>query len=198
MHSICRTKIARLQTKELFLIQLVSALGGRVAEEIQFNDITDWRRQRPGTCHHHGAQPWSLSLGMSDKLGPIQYGQHEEMMFLGRSISEHRNYSDKVAQDIDEEVKIIVDQAHEQCREILNEHWNELELLANALLEFETIESEQFEALMRGEDPFEDDELPATPNPSYRRPSNQIRNGTKTRATANRIWAALCRPRHSL
>ncbi len=53
-----------------------------------------------------------------------------------------------------------------QCRAILTEHWNEVELLANALLEFETIESEQFEALMRGEDPFADNELPLTPEPA--------------------------------
>jgi cell division protease FtsH len=155
---------ARLQTKKLFLSQLVSALGGRVAEEIQFNDITDGASsdiERVSSM----ARAMVTQLGMSDKMGPIQYGQHDEMMFLGRSMGEHRNYSDKVAQEIDEEVKIIVDQVHERCREILTEHWNEVELLASALLEFETIESQQFEALMRGEDSFEDNELPVTPDP---------------------------------
>ena len=104
-------------------------------------------------------------LGMSEKLGPIQYGQREEMMFLGRSISEHRNYSDRIAQDIDEEVKGIVDQAHAACRTILTEHWDELELLAVALLEHETLDAEQFEAIMRGEDPFEGSDLPTASEP---------------------------------
>ena len=76
--------------------------------------------------------------GMSEKLGPIRYGEHEEMMFLDRSISEHRNYSDKVAQEIDEEVKRLVDEAHKRCRELLMENWDAMKRVAERLLEVET------------------------------------------------------------
>ena len=89
--------------------------------------------------------------GMSKKLGPIRYGEREEVVFLGRQISEHRNYSDKIAQLIDEEVHEIVEEAHLRCRTLLSEHWDKLELLVNRLLEIETINAPEFEALMRGE-----------------------------------------------
>ena len=155
---------SRLQTKGLFSTQLISALGGRVAEEIKFGDITNGAAS---DLEHVTSLARSMvtQLGMSEKLGPIQYGQREEMMFLGRSISEHRNYSDRIAQDIDEEVKRIVDQAHVGCRTILTEHWDKLELLAVALLEHETLDAEQFEALMRGEDPFEGSDVPTASEP---------------------------------
>jgi len=90
------------------------------------------------------------------------------MVFLGRAISEHRNYSDKIAQQIDEEVRRLVDEAYERCQQLLHEHWDKLELLADRLLELETIEARDFEALMRGEDPFEkrDDTPDQEPKPS--------------------------------
>jgi hypothetical protein len=88
-------------------------------------------------------------------LGPIRYGEREEMVFLGRQLSEHRNYSDKIAQAIDEEVHGLVEQAHQRCLDLLSTHWNKMVVLANRLLEVETISAPEFEALMRGEDPIE-------------------------------------------
>ncbi len=101
--------------------------------------------------------------GMSDRLGPIRYGEREDLVFLGREISEKRNYSDKVAQEIDGEVRHFVDEAHERCRQLLTEHWDKVELVAQSLLDVETINAEQFAALMRGENPFPEEEEPRGP-----------------------------------
>ncbi|MEZ4719386.1 MAG: ATP-dependent zinc metalloprotease FtsH, partial [Caldilineaceae bacterium] len=124
---------SRLQTKNLFKQRLVSALGGRVAEELRFKDVTNGAANDLEQVTNT-ARSMVTQLGMSEKLGPIQYGQRDDMLFLGRSISEHRNYSDKVAQQIDEEVSRLVDEAHTACREILSTHWDEVESLAQALL----------------------------------------------------------------
>ena len=93
--------------------------------------------------------------GMSDTLGPVQYGEREEMVFLGRGIAETRNYSDKVAQEIDEEVRSLVDEAHRRCHEILTSYEDRLDAVAAALLEQETLHASEFQAIMRGEDPFQ-------------------------------------------
>jgi cell division protease FtsH len=90
--------------------------------------------------------------GMSDKLGPIRYGEREEMMFLNRQYSERRNYSDKVAQSIDEEVGRIVHEAHATCTLVLKENWAAMERVSRRLLETETVYAPEFEALMRGEE----------------------------------------------
>jgi cell division protease FtsH len=96
--------------------------------------------------------------GMSERLGPIRYGEREEMMFLNRAFSEHRNYSDKVAQEIDEEVKQFVDEAHSRCHQLLSENWAALQRVALRLLEAETINAAEFQSLMRGEVPIESTE----------------------------------------
>ena len=143
-----------LMTKERFRDQLVALLGGRVAEEIRFSDITTGASndlERVTGMARAMVTQW----GMSETLGPIRYGAREELMFLNRSFAEHRNYSDKVAQEIDEEVSRLVDDAHQRCHTVLNENWDAMMRVANALLEVETINSSEFAALMRGEDPFE-------------------------------------------
>ncbi len=103
--------------------------------------------------------------GMSDRLGPIRYGERDDVVFLGREMSERRNYSDKVAQEIDEEVRRFVDEAHQRCRELLLAHWDKVELVATSLLTVETLSAEQFAALMRGENPFPKEEEPRDPKP---------------------------------
>ncbi|MCB0044197.1 MAG: ATP-dependent zinc metalloprotease FtsH [Caldilineaceae bacterium] len=155
----------KLRTKNRFISQLVSALGGRVAEEIKFGDITNGATSDLEQVTNV-ARSMVSQLGMSEKLGPIQYGQHEEMMFLGRAISEQRNYSDKVAQDIDEEVSQLVDDAYRRCHHVLEANWDKLEQVAQALLEHETISGSEFEAIMNGEDPFSDRTTAVTQSPS--------------------------------
>jgi len=87
---------------------------------------------------------------MSDKLGPLTFGRKEEMIFLGREISEQRNYSDEVAAKIDAEVREIIDHAYERAREALLAQRQVLDRLAALLIEKETIEGEEFESLFAG------------------------------------------------
>jgi cell division protease FtsH len=91
-------------------------------------------------------------FGMSDKLGPMMYGQKDELIFLGREISEQRDYSEAVAEEIDSEVRLLVNAAHEQARQILREHRDRLDAVAGRLLEVETIDAPEFRLLM-GEAP---------------------------------------------
>ena len=81
---------------------------------------------------------------MSDRLGPMMFGQKEEMVFLGREIAEQRDYSEAVAQVIDEEVKKLVDEAHQRAVAILSDNREKLQLVANRLLEVETIDYDEF------------------------------------------------------
>ena len=143
-----------LMTKDRFRDQLVALLGGRVAEEIRFGDVTTGASndlERVTGMARAMVTQW----GMSESLGPIRYGEREELMFMNRSFAEHRNYSDKVAQEIDEEVSRLVEEAHERCHTVLSENWEAMTRVANALLDVETINAAEFAALMRGEDPFD-------------------------------------------
>ena len=90
------------------------------------------------------------SLGMSEKLGPLTFGQRDELMFLGREISEQRNYSEEVARQIDHEVRRIIQEAHERARRVLTEHRDKLEVVAQKLLEVETISGDEFKKIMGG------------------------------------------------
>lgn len=170
----------QLVTKDKFREQLVALLGGRVAEEIRFGDVTTGASndlERVTAMTRSMVTQW----GMSDRLGPIRYGEREELVFLGREISERRNYSDKVAQAIDEEVRLFVDEAHERCRQLLSEHWDKVQLVAVSLLDVETLDAEQFAALMRGENPFTQEEEPRGPHVrSADQPGEPVRGDKRT------------------
>jgi cell division protease FtsH len=136
-----------LESYERMKDQLAGALGGRAAEEIIWGDVStgasdDLRRVT------QLARAMVTRYGMSKALGPLTYGDREEMIFLGREISEQRNYSEKVARQIDGEVKRLVSSAYEQALAVLREHGDKLELLAQRLLEMETVERTEFERLM--------------------------------------------------
>jgi cell division protease FtsH len=159
----------QLLTKDKFRDQLVALLGGRVAEEIRFGDVTTGASndlERVTQLARSMVTQW----GMSEKLGPVRYGEREEMVFLGRQYSEHRNYSDKVAQAIDEEVHQIVEEAHQRCHDLLQQYWDKLVLLSERLLQVETVNATEFEALMRGEQPFEPEGKSLHPKPPVREP----------------------------
>ncbi|MCA9924845.1 MAG: hypothetical protein KC421_20860, partial [Anaerolineales bacterium] len=89
--------------------------------------------------------------GMSEDLGLRVYGAKQELVFLGREISEQRDYSDAIAEKIDKEVRGIIDQQHEQARNILTMHRDKLDIIAKALLDVETLEADEFIALMEGQ-----------------------------------------------
>ncbi len=148
-----------LATREKFRNDLVALLGGRVAEEIKFIDITTGASNDLERVSGM-VRAMVTQLGMSDKMGPIRYGERDDLVFLGREINEKRNYSDKVAQEIDEEIHRFVEEAHQRCHQLLSTHWEKVDLIATTLLEVETVDAQQFQALMRGENPFPDTEEP--------------------------------------
>ena len=139
----------RYTTMGQFEAQLVSALGGRVAEEIVFgtNDVTTGAS---GDIQQitRIARAMVTRYGMSERLGPIAFGEKEELIFLGREISEQRNYGDEVAREIDREVRRIVEQAHSRAREILTRNRAVLNDMASTLIEVETVEGDKLRELV--------------------------------------------------
>jgi cell division protease FtsH len=139
------------ESKSRIKDHIAQALGGRAAEEIIFGEITTGAGGGNGSDLHtvtRYARAMVTRYGMSDRLGPMIFGQKEEMVFLGREISEQRDYSEAVAQIIDEEVKLIVDEAYERAKAILTENRDKLELVAVRLLEVESIDYEEFLQLL--------------------------------------------------
>jgi cell division protease FtsH len=130
-----------------FRDELAGLLGGRVAEEEVFGDITTGASndlERVTSL----ARKMVTQYGMSDALGPQTYGEKEELVFLGRDIGEQRNYSEDVAVAIDQEVRRLVDEAHERARDIIQTGREKLDLLAQYLIENETIDASDFQALL--------------------------------------------------
>ena len=133
--------------------QLCSLYGGRVAEELIFgvdkvttgasNDI-----ERATKMARNMVTKW----GLSDELGPIAYGEEEDEVFLGRSVTQHKNVSDETARKIDEVVRRILDDAYGRTTRILTENLDKLHTMAKALLQYETIDAPQIDAIMEGRD----------------------------------------------
>ena len=135
-----------LASKNKFLADLAGLLGGRAAEELVFNDITTGASndlERATKMARSMVTRW----GMSQKLGPMTYGQKEELVFLGREISEQRDYSEAVAQEIDGEVRRLINEAYTRARALLTEYRDKLDAIARRLIEIETVDSTEFERL---------------------------------------------------
>jgi cell division protease FtsH len=134
--------------------QLCSLYGGRVAEELIFgvdkvttgasNDI-----ERATRMARNMVTKW----GLSDELGPIAYGENEDEVFLGRSVTQHKSVSDDTARRIDEVVRAILDRAYSKTKGILTENLDKLHVMADALLTYETIDAHQIEDVMNGRTP---------------------------------------------
>ncbi|HEX9017957.1 MAG TPA: ATP-dependent zinc metalloprotease FtsH [Anaerolineaceae bacterium] len=135
-----------LMPRKKLLADLVGLLGGRAAEELVFDDITSGASNDIERVTQV-ARTMVTRLGMSESLGPMVYGQKEELIFLGREISEQRDYSEAVAQQIDSEVRHLVNEAYDRSRAILREHRDVLDRVAARLLEVETISRDEFEKL---------------------------------------------------
>ena len=135
-----------LFSRKKMLATLAGALGGRVAEELVFDDITSGASNDIEQVTRM-ARAMVTRLGMSAELGPLVYGQKEELIFLGREISEQRDYSEAIAQKIDEEVRNLVDEAYKLTKKLLTQYRAELDAVAKKLLESETITREEFEAV---------------------------------------------------
>jgi cell division protease FtsH len=135
-----------LTSRKKLLSQLTLFLGGRAAEELVFDDITSGASNDLENVTRM-ARMMVTRLGMSSELGSMVYGQKEELIFLGREISEQRDYSEAVAEQIDQEVRKLVDRSYKEALEILKKYRTELDTVANKLLEVETLSREEFEKI---------------------------------------------------
>ncbi len=149
-------------TRSELMDRLKVAMGGRVAEEIVLKEISTGASQDIQQASRI-VRGMIMQYGMSDVLGPIAYGESQNhQVFLGRDFNQQRNYSEEVACEIDKEVRRYMEEAYEACREIITEHIGKLELIAQALIERETLSAKQLEELMEkgtitDEDSDEDD-----------------------------------------
>jgi cell division protease FtsH len=156
-----------LTTKAELTDTMAMTLGGRAAEELIFGEITTGASNDLEKVTATAKQ-MVMRFGMSEKLGPRVFGHDHGQPFLGREFSTEPDYSDEIAREIDDEIRRIVESAHRQAHEILGAHRDNLETISQILLKRETIEREQFEALLDGrseEDVFGPDETPPTGTP---------------------------------
>ena len=138
-----------LTTRSELLDTMTMTLGGRAAEEVVFGEITTGASNDLEKVTATAKQ-MVMRFGMSDKLGPRVYGHDHGQPFLGREFSTEPDYSDEIAREIDDEVRRIIEGAHERARAILGEQREHLDRISNILLRRETIEKEQFEKLLTG------------------------------------------------
>jgi len=136
-----------LASKSKFEAELVTMLGGRAAEEIVFDQVTTGASNDLERVTDI-ARKMVMEYGMSDELGPLTFGERQELVFLGRNISETRNYSDAIAYKIDQEVRAIIQKAHHRAREIMTNHREILEQLADQLMQKETLNEAEVAAIM--------------------------------------------------
>lgn len=138
----------RLKTKQGFLSELATLLGGYVAEKTVFGDITTGASNDLEKASEL-ARKLVKEYGMSEKLGPISFGEKEELVFLGKELGEQRNYSEKVAAEIDEEVSRFIKNARKTAEGVLKRKRTLLDKIAQTLFEKETIEREEFEKIIK-------------------------------------------------
>ena len=148
-----------LWTRDQFKDMLAAAMGGRVAEELVFDEITTGAGSDIEQATNIARQ-MVTRYGMSEKLGPRTFGKREEMVFLGREISEQRDYSDKIAEIIDQEVHEIIDDAYESARKVIAEYMPKLKQLSEYLIAYETIEVDELDKLWETPPDSDDDTQP--------------------------------------
>ncbi len=124
-------------------------MGGRVAEELVFNQLTTGASNDLQVASDL-ARKMVCEWGMSEKLGPLHFGGRDEMVFLGRDIHEQREYSEQTAIEIDAEVRVIIIDAYKRAKQIVGEHLDKLKNLANALLEYETLDGADIDRIFEG------------------------------------------------
>ena len=137
-------------SKKELLGQIAGMMGGRVAEEIIFSDITSGAQsdiKQATKIAHMMVCEW----GMSERLGPMTFGEREEHIFLGKEIARSADYSEKTAQEIDREVRLIIDECYQRAREIVLAHRDSLDRIAQALLEREVLDGKEITMLINGE-----------------------------------------------
>ncbi|HWX75285.1 MAG TPA: ATP-dependent zinc metalloprotease FtsH, partial [Solirubrobacteraceae bacterium] len=159
---------------------MAMTLGGRAAEELVFGEITTGASNDLEKVTATAKQ-MVMRFGMSEKLGPRVFGHDHGQPFLGREFSSEPDYSDEIAREIDDEVRRIIESAHQRAKDILTEHQDDLTRISEVLVKRETIEKEEFLALLEGkselevfgEEPVQQPELPAPPLPTERAPERE-------------------------
>lgn len=135
-----------LKSRKQIVSDMIGLLGGRAAEEIVFNDITSGASNDLERVTKL-ARTMVTRLGMSEELGPMVYGKQEELVFLGREISEQRDYSEQIAQKIDTSIQKLISEAYAEAKSILKKYRAELDETAARLLEKETLDAGEFQAI---------------------------------------------------
>jgi cell division protease FtsH len=157
-----------LTTKTALMEQLAMTLGGRAAEELVFHEVTTGAANDLEKVTSIAKQ-MIMRYGMSEKLGPRVLGRNHDMPFLGREMGAEPDYSEEIAREIDDEIRRVIEEAHQLAVTTLKTHMDELHKLSGLLIERETIDKDQFERLLAGEDegtvfpdePTEEPEAPA-------------------------------------
>ncbi len=139
-----------INTKEYWLNQIKMLFGGRIAELLVFNQMSTGASndiERASAIARRMVCEW----GMSEKLGPLNFGRKNEQIFLGREISQHRDFSESTAEQIDEEVRSIIDECHSQAVQMIKDNYDRFTAIAQNLLERETLDAEEIALIMKGE-----------------------------------------------
>ncbi len=140
------------RTRREFEDDIAAALGGWVAEQLHLGGDVTTGASNDIEKASHMARQMVTKFGMSEKLGPLQYGKTDELIFLGRQIQEERNYSEDIARIIDAEVHDIVERGRQRAYDVLTQNRDKLDLVVSKLIEQETLETDEFEALFRKPD----------------------------------------------
>ncbi|OAT80687.1 ATP-dependent zinc metalloprotease FtsH [Desulfotomaculum copahuensis] len=135
-------------TRSMLLDQVTMLLGGRVSEAVVLKEISTGAQNDLERATEI-VRRMVMEYGMSDELGPLTFGRKQETVFLGRDLARDRNYGEEVASSIDKEVRQIIEKNYNRAKEILEKHIDTLHLIARTLMEKETIEAEEFAALMK-------------------------------------------------
>jgi cell division protease FtsH len=161
-----------LTTKTALMEQLAMTLGGRGAEELVFHEVTTGAANDLEKVTQIAKQ-MIMRYGMSDKLGPRVLGRNHDMPFLGREMGAEPDYSEEIAREIDDEIKRVIEEAHDLAITVLKEHMAELHKISAILIERETIDKDQFERLLAGEpeeEVFAEEEQPQPEAPADEEP----------------------------
>jgi cell division protease FtsH len=172
-----------LTTRAELTDTMAMTLGGRAAEEIVFGEITTGASNDLEKVTETAKQ-MVMRFGMSERLGPRVFGHDRSQPFLGREFSAEPDYSDEIAREIDDEVRRIVEDAHQTSKDILSEHRDQLDRISQILLERETIDAEEFIALLEGkaeDEVFADEEETPPPEPPPVEEKGTAREGPKPR-----------------
>jgi cell division protease FtsH len=167
--------------RDYIMNRIAVLFGGRIAEEVFMNQMTtgasdDFKKATDM------ARRMVTEWGMTDSLGPMVYGENEGEVFLGRSITTHKNVSEATMQQVDQEIRRIIDQQYGLARRLLEENRDKVETMAKALLEWETIDAEQINDIMEGRPPRPP--KPSAPPPAAPSSTDKPSPGATTRPAA--------------